>query len=304
MKWLWIVSGTVLLLLALKDLFRTLFHPGSSGTISDWLSLGLWRAFRRFLPGRLKLAGPIIFLAIIVYWTASVVLGFALIYRPYLPDGFVFMPGIDPQTFDSFASSVNVSIGALITQFVGASSKIGWIQLLSTFEAIFGFAILTASISWILSIYPVLEHRRSLAHEATLLHFGEATGYRPLEKMKEEELQSVLMGLASQLTTHRNELTQFPITYYFSEDERKTALAGVLPYMAELAERFSKRDGGVFIAAVTLGGAVRDYVEVIEVDFLKRRHRSTQEALSALAADHMRKEVHSPHPENASPKAA
>ena len=304
MKWVSIACGAIIVLAALKDLFRTLFHPGSSGSISDWIALALWRTFRKIFPGNLNMAGPVIFLAIIVYWTASVVIGFALIYRPYLPSGFTYMNGIDPSSFDSFGAALNVSIGSLITQFVGASAKIRWLQTLTTIEAIFGFAILTASISWILSIYPVIEHRRSLAHEATLLHFGEASGYRPLEEMKEEELQSVLMGLALQLTTHRNELTQFPITYYFFENERKTALPGVLPYMSELADRFSDRGGGVYIAAVTLGGAIRNYVEVIEEAFLRKHYQTTQEALSALARDHMRKEVHSPQPENAPPKAA
>lgn len=304
MNWLSIVCGAILVLVALKDLFRTLFHPGSSGTVSDWIALALWRAFKKLFAGQLRMAGPTIFLAIILYWTAVVVVGFALIYRPFLPSGFTYMNGIDPKSFDSFLAALNVSIGCLITQFVGASAKIGWIQLLNTLEAIFGFAILTASISWILSIYPVIEHRRSLAHEATLLHFGEITGHRPLEKMKDEEIQNILLGLASQLTTHRNELTQFPITYYFFENERKTALAGVLPYMSELADRFSRCDGAVYLAAVTLGGAIKDYIEVIEEAFLRKHFNTKEEALSALARDHMRNEVHSPLPESAPQRVA
>jgi hypothetical protein len=117
--------------------------------------------------------------------------------------------------------------------------------------------------------------------------------------MKGEEIQNILLGLASQLTTHRNELTQFPITYYFFENERKTALAGILPYLLELSQRFSRHDGAVYLAAVTLGGSIKDYIAVIEGAYLRKHFNTAEEALSALAHDHMRAEVHSPLPESA-----
>lgn len=294
MEWGLVVAGAVIALAALSDLFHTLFHPASSGHISDWISLSLWRAMRRGLPSRLRMAGPLIFAAIIAYWAASVVIGFALIYRPYLPDGFAIEAGLDPRAFDSFVGALSFSLSSLITQTAGAIPRSPWLQMLCGLEAVFGFAILTASISWILSIYPVLEHRRSLAHEATLLHFGETTGERPLESLDDSELQTILLGLAAQLTTHRNELTQFPIAYFFFEEESKTALPSVLPYMAELADRFTGREGAARFAAVTLGGAVQDYAEVLQNDFLKRKFQSKHEALAAYAHDHLRQMVHSP----------
>lgn len=295
-----IVCGCLLVLVALKDLFNTLFHPGSSGQVSDWISLRMWRLCRRFFPSHLEIAGPMIFAAVIGYWTASVVVGYTLIFRPFLPRDFAFAAGLDAASFDSYFGALNISLGGLITQSVGAIPKLSGLQFGATLEAVFGFAILTASISWILSIYPVLEHRRSLAHEAMLLHFGEATGARPLESLQDSELQTILMGLAAQLTTHRNELTQFPITYFFYESENKTALAAILPYMGELADRFAGREGAVRFAAVTLDGAVRDYVQVLEKDFLKRRFASKAEAAAAYANDHLREVVLTPNPESAS----
>ncbi|HKW16196.1 MAG TPA: hypothetical protein VJO35_01685 [Terriglobales bacterium] len=61
--------------------------------------------------------------------------------------------------------------------------------------------------SRILSIYPVLEHKRSLSHQATLLHFAEVNGIRRLDQISDSDVQELLLGLASQLSTHRNELT-------------------------------------------------------------------------------------------------
>lgn len=299
-----IIGGALVILLALRDLFSTLFHPGTTGTISDWISLSLWRLFRKLFRKSLIHAGPLIFLSVIGYWGFSMILGFALIYRPFMPDGFVFMRGLEPASFDSFFAAMNFSVGTLITEFIGATPTNSVLQLLTTLEAIFGFAILTASISWILSIYPVIEHRRSLAHQASLFHYGEVTGYRHLESLSDAELQTILLGLASQLTTHRNELSQFPITYYFQEPESRTAIAGILFYISELADRFTDREGAVHIAAVTLGGAVEDYLSLVDEQFFRQSFDNKQASLRRLAEDHRRRPVHSPGPDDAPAQAA
>jgi hypothetical protein len=168
-------------------------------------------------------------------------------------------------------------------------------------ESIFGFGLLTASVSWLLSIYPVFEHRKSLAHQATLLHFSEAKGIQSLQNVSDSDLQGILFGLASQVSTARNELSQFPITYYFHEDEKETALAGVLPYLAEIASQNVNRKGAAGMAAATLGGAIDDYLKLVADRFLKSEFKNREAILEAFAHDHMRKIVRSPKP---LPKAA
>jgi hypothetical protein len=44
-----------------------------------------------------------------------------------------------------------------------------WLRILSPLEAVFGFGLLTASLSWVISIFQVLRRRRSLALEIALL---------------------------------------------------------------------------------------------------------------------------------------
>jgi len=43
------------------------------------------------------------------------------------------------------------------------------LRLIVPLEALVGFALLTASVSWVLTVYPALSRRRSLAYEITLL---------------------------------------------------------------------------------------------------------------------------------------
>jgi hypothetical protein len=288
------VIGIVVIVAAVQDIFFTLFHPASGGDICDWIAGRIWRLFRRFFPRALTLAGPVAFVSIVMYWALSVIVGFALLYIPWLPSLFTFSPGMKPEQYHSLLGALDVSLGSLITLSTGIYSTSRWIQLLMGIESVLGFGLLTASISWILSIYPVLEHRKSLAHEATLLHFSEANGISCLSDVSDSDLLQILLGLAGQLTTSRNELMQFPITYYFHENETKTSLAGVLPYLAEIAEQSSRRKGAAVIGGVTLGGAIDDYLKLVAPTFLDCEFTTREAILRALASDHLRGMVHAP----------
>jgi hypothetical protein len=148
--------------------------------------------------------------------------------------------------------------------------------------------------SWILSIYPVLEHRKSLAHEASLMHFAEMQGIRRLRDVSESDLHDILLGFAGEMTTSRNELIQFPITYYFHENERDTSLAAILPYLADIAAQNVRGEGAVALAATALGGAIDDYLKFVARTFLDRPFTNRYEMLGAFAADHLRDAVRSP----------
>src|SRR3954447_14842118 len=274
--------GVFLIFVGVQDLFHTLFHPAKSGNVCDWIARQIWRIFRRVLPSVLSFAGPVAFVAIVVFWAASITVGFALIYLPRMPHAFTFASGLNPASYRSFFSAISLSLASLITLSTGTYATRLPIQLLMGMESVFGFGLLTASVSWILSIYPVFEHRKSLAHEASLLHFAELKGIKRLQNISDSDLQQILLGLASQLLTSRNELSQFPITYYFHEEETKTALAGILPYMADIAEQNVNRNGVAGIAATTLGGAVDDYLKLIAQAFLRSKFSKRDNILRAF----------------------
>jgi hypothetical protein len=96
------------------------------------------------------------------------------------------------------------------------------------------------------------------------------------------------------MTTSRNELIQFPITYYFHENEGQTSLAAILPYLADIAAQNVRGEGAVALAATALGGAIDDYLKFVSRTFLERPFTSRYELLRAFAADHLRDAVRSP----------
>jgi hypothetical protein len=285
--------GLLIVAAAIYDLFQTVFHPAANGGTSDWIAKIVWRALRRFGSRGMILAGPMAFVMTVAYWAGSMVVGFGLVYDPFLPNSFTFVQGLPAQSYRSFGAALDVSLCSLMTLSTGAYPKNLWLQISMGFEALLGFALLTASVSWMLSIYPVLEHRRSLAQSATLLHYSEDRGIRRLDQISDSDLNQILLGFVSQMTTHRNELMQFPITYYFYEEDKITALPGVLPYLADIAQQSASRGGAAGMSAVSLGGAIDDYLDVLSQWFLHGRSKNRHEAMTAYAADHRRAIVRS-----------
>ena len=170
------IIGVVLILAAVRDVFHTLFNPSKQGDLSEWIARSIWRSIRGTIPRALNYAGPVAFVAVVLYWTLSMILGFALIYFPRISQSFAFTAGHEPRQYQTLLGSLDASIGSLITLSTGIYSKEPWIQLVMGIESIIGFGLLTASVSWILSIYPVLEHRKSLAHEGESVAFCRDAG--------------------------------------------------------------------------------------------------------------------------------
>jgi hypothetical protein len=273
MAFWWIVLGVFLIGVAAHDLFDTLFHPAGRGALSDRVGRVVWFVFRRLANhGRnfMTLAGPVAILSIMVMWVTCMVFGFAVIYYPFMHNQFALAPGLDPSRHHGFMDALNVSLGSLITVGGDFNAKSKLIRLVMGLEALIGFGLLTASVSWLLSIYPALERRRTLAHELTLLHAAELkTGLR-IHQLPSSEAQQIIWGLAAEMSTTRNDLTQFPVIYYFHSGDNESGFSGVLAYVSELADAAAdpSMPPSVRLAAISLGGAIDDYLEFIARTFI------------------------------------
>jgi Ion channel len=194
-------AGALLVLVALRDIFDTLFHPQGRGVVSQRLIVGIWHAMRWLVRGNhalLSLSGPLAFVAVLAAWSALVVVGFALILWPHFPEDFILTNGVsaDAALLDAlYLSMVNLtSLG--YGDIVPAADGL---RFLGPLETLIGLGLLTASISWILLLYRVLSDFRSLSHEVSLLLEAEAaTGIR-LAEIEPEAASRILADLTSRL---------------------------------------------------------------------------------------------------------
>ena len=278
------------------DVFQALFHPAGRGTISDWIARAVWtsvRAAAKRYPGVITYAGPVAFVCVIGSWIVLVVIGPALIFWPQMTAAFVPAPGLEPGKHSGFFDALNTSLGSLTNVSTELHAKEKWVRLLMNLEGIVGFGLLTASVSWLLSLYPVLGSKRSLAQQASLLHWAEIENDVDLFSVPASESVPVLMSLTAQLTTLRSQVIQLPITYYFHVGEEEGALAGILPYLAELAVRSTRagRPASLRLAGTSLGGAVDSYLEMIATIFLRIPTDDKGAILRRHADDQLRRMV-------------
>ncbi len=232
--------GVGLILLALVDIFLTVFNPLTrSGSLSRGIGRGVWasaRAGARWHPSLLAVAGPAAMVTIVASWATLLAVGWALVYWPWLPEAFLLQTGLDPDEHGGFLEALSVSLTTLATLGYGdVTPARAWLRLLAPVQALVGLALATAAISWVLSTYPVLARRRSLAHDVWLLRKVEGVDGLPPLALDESAASGMLADLATRLVVIREDLAQFPITYYFRADDPRSELCVALPALAELA---------------------------------------------------------------------
>jgi hypothetical protein len=284
------VAGVLLIASALRDVFDTLFHPGGRAALSRGVMRIIWRALKpaaRRRKSLISLAGPLMVVAIIGCWAASLIVGWALIYWPHMDDSFAFTAGRQGSFLDAvYISSVTLST----VGFGDITPSEGWLRVVSPFEALLGFGLLTASISWLGSIYPAVQRRRALAYEIYLLREAQDEAEIALLDLEADSATAVYMDLITRIVTGERDMVTFPISYYFSQNDDRFSLSLALPYVWELAVRGSEPeiDERVRLRAVMLRDAVGDFGGTIAERFHGHQTEDTAELLAAYARDHLK----------------
>lgn len=286
MDWTVGVVGSLLVAVVVRDVFHTLFHPIGHGSIAPQVMRFVWWLMRLFHPDRriASLTGPLGIALVVLTWGALAVLGWAMLYFAFMPEGFAYSSELDPTrrnaVFDSLYVSL-VTIGTLGFGDIVPTSP--WLRLLVPLESLFGFMLLTAAVSWVLQIYPALHRRRVLALQLSTLR--EARRLQPSVGI-ESIPTDVLTGLAASVVEARNDFTQYGATYYFRDLETDASLAFSLDYATRLAEEASSSSNPqTRLAGSLITAAVDSLAGLLDEEFL-RLGGDTATVVKAYAADH------------------
>ncbi|HET9154498.1 MAG TPA: potassium channel family protein [Solirubrobacterales bacterium] len=265
----WTGLGLALIALALRDIFDVLFHPLGRGTITRRIVRAI-AALARRAPGPSGtlglLAGPIGYIAVVGTWAALLALGWALVFWPQLPQAFNFDPQLEPAAHSSFLDALYVSLVNLTSLGYGdISPASSLMRILGPVETLFGLGLLTASISWLISIYGAISRRDSLAHEVHLAKEAEERLGEKLAEADPELLEALLASFAEQLVRARRDLIHFPIVHYFRTEDEERALAGLLPFLGSLADEAGEevRPHSLRVRAEILRMAIDDFAETL-----------------------------------------
>lgn len=257
--------GAALILLMVADVFHTLLFPHGSGPVGRTIMRGFWLLSKKLRGGASSIAAPLAMAAVIAAWAALAAVGWALLYLPHLPDGFSYSADV-PQQAD-FAEALYISLVALSTAGFGeivANNPL--LRLVMAFQAVAGFGLLTATVSWILQTYPALSRRRALAHQLNL--FREAAGPSGIASLEARHAAGLLESMAENVASVSIDLLSFHETYYFHEVEQRGSLPATIAYAHQLASAAQVSENAELrFAGRMLYAALDDLADVLRGKF-------------------------------------
>jgi hypothetical protein len=220
-------------------------------------------------------------------WALLQALGFALVYWAVFPNDFRMTNGEHLRAEQGFWLMLYFSLQAMTTLGLGdLLPTTGWLRIVIAFQALTGFAFVTASVSWIVLLFPALARLRTLARRASILARAEkTTGVGVVSG----DAQYLLGDLALDVVRTRVDLIHFPILYYFHSDTERSSLPQSLPYLVGFATAASKAEcpDRVRLAAAALREALDDLAKTLGERFLDEDARDAEAVFRAYAEEHL-----------------
>jgi hypothetical protein len=286
MEWVLTVIGVLLVAAIVRDVFHTLFHPIGHGSIAPWVMKLIWRLLRLLPPDRriATLTGPLGIAMVVLTWGVIAVFGWTLIFLAQMPEGFAYGSELNPAERHGVVDSIYLSLVTVATLGFGDVVPTSLsLRLVAPLEALFGFMLLTAAVSWVLEIYPAVHRRRVLAMQLSNLRKARQTD--PAFGIDSVPVD-VLAALAASIVEARNDFTQYGATYYFRDLEVDASLAASLEYATHLAaEASASSQPQMRLTGALLTAAVDNLAELLDQEFL-RLGGDTAAVVQAYATDH------------------
>lgn len=270
----------------LWDIFHTLLHPKGQGRLTGLVLSTIWWASRGVRHRVGTLVGPAAMVTVVIKWIALQMVGWALIYYPHIPGGFEYSPGVSPSQYSNALEALYVSTVTLATLGYGdVVATEPWIRVATPFEALTGFALLTAALTWFGQLYPPLTRRRSLALE--LKGLADAGYAERLGDVDAATVCRVLDSLTTGIGTVRVDLIQHAECFYFLEQDPGLSLARQLAYTLRLHEAaMARQEPGVRLSAQRLVVALEELTSKLQ-DF-NVPGETPAEVMASYATEHGR----------------
>lgn len=259
-----ITIGTILVLLALADIFLTVLHPRSeSSVLSIPVARGVWWLFLN-TAARMKrrdrflsYGGPAIIVAIIGVWVTLLLVGFALIVWPALGTGIQKGNGETPSSFAAAIYYVGFALTTLGTGDLAPQTESQ--QLLIVLQSILGYSVLTLTFAYVTSVYSNLTSRKVFAlslHHSTaniassaelLARLAAANNINTLS----QDISQIAQNLMQLLESNKS----YPVLLYFRYSQDYYALPRVLFLTMDLATLInSTLDQGKYRSVIRSAG--------------------------------------------------
>lgn len=298
MSWFWTLIGIVLILVGLNEVFHTVLQPTGRGRLSNLVANATWRLSSGLGRRGRTVAGPLALVAVISFWAILQTVGWMLIYLPQVPSGFGYEPGVAPDRYPHIIEAFYFSVVNMSTLGLGDVYPVDpWLRIFAPLQALIGFALLTASVSWFIELYPGLGRRRALAMRITLMEH--ANMVRHLPEMDPAAAGALLETLSAGVAQAHVDLWQNTESYYFIENDTDTSLAAKLPYALRMA-RVAGRSADLTVrnSGRMLEEGIGDFARI-----LRARLLPTGEGTDEILVEYARRHRQQPASEDEAPES-
>lgn len=225
------ITGVLVVLFGIREVFRDIFHPARSGTLSDFV--GRFSSLTMRHTRLRTAAGPLALVGTIFCWVTALVCGFALIYAGLAMQQRLTVPPASSGGWGLMLQALYFSLGSFDTfQTFSLDPKPSWLRLVVVVEGLIGVSMITASISWMMVLYPALSRMRKFARRtAVLLQSEKRTGLSLVENLG----TSILTELTHGVIQFRLDIVFAPILLNFYTTEEAATISHFLPEILRLA---------------------------------------------------------------------
>jgi hypothetical protein len=238
--WITVPIGLTLVGLAMLDVFLTVLHIQVESPLSNYLDRHLWQLLVRVsrrLPEQardevLAWGAPLMIGGIVVFWSTLYVVGFGLLYVPYVHDPSAFsIAGVQPQS--ALEDALYFSALSFFTLGYGEIVPVHPIaRLLAVLQGALGLTTLSLSVTYLLSVYPLIARKIGLAASLNLETGGRSDGVILAERYvrggRYEALAQRLAEVNDELLKLGQSHGLYPVLYYIRPREVHHSFVRVL----------------------------------------------------------------------------
>jgi hypothetical protein len=225
MEWLEQITGVLLMLLILLDVFLTvLYARANSGMISPRVALAMWWVFKTvsqpFGKRRgtiLSFCGPAILVAFVVVWALGLTLAAALIIHPKLGTS---VRAAGEETPRDFMTAIYA--GGRSMSLVGANDftpHTASFRLIYLFNSLVGISVTSLTLVYLIQVYTALSRRNTFALNVHLASAETGDAAELIAHLgpggKFETGYANLSALAMRLTQAQESHHFYPVLFYF-----------------------------------------------------------------------------------------
>ena len=250
LAWIAIPLGLGLIGLAILDVFLTVLHLQAESPISNQLNRRCWKLLLvvcRRLPAAMcdELLGwgaPLMIGGIVVFWSVLHIVGFALLYLPFVHDPAAFSitdvaqrSALGDALYFSALSFFTLGYGDIVPLHPLA-------RLLALLEGGLGLTTLSLSVTYLLSVYPLIARKIGLSESLNLETGGRADGVVLAERYVlggwYEALALRLSGVNDELLKLGQSHGLYPVLYFVRPREVHHSFVRVLVIVQGIVATF------------------------------------------------------------------